>query len=89
MCKVHFKVKKYVAYGNECHHFFTYSKCQLLTYHFNLLTIYSWFTAILGGTFTQVLLRFIKKNSVWLSLSRVFFVIKIKSLCSVFEIKLS
>lgn len=67
MCKVHFKVKKCIWYGNECHHFVTYSKCQLLTYHFNLLQIYSWFiyswfTAILGEIFTQVLLQFILKN---------------------------
>lgn len=27
MCEANFKVKKYVWYGNECHHFVTYSKC--------------------------------------------------------------
>lgn len=52
MCEANFKVKKYVWYGNECHHFVTYSKCQLLTYHTNLLIMYGWFTAILTGIFT-------------------------------------
>lgn len=68
MCKVRFKVQKYIWYGNECHGSVTYSKCQLLiTYHSNLLRIYtcficSWLTAILEGIFTQVLLGFTKKK---------------------------
>lgn len=55
MCEAHFKVKKYVWYGNECHHFVTYSKCQLLTYHINLLIMYGWFTAIFRGIFTTTI----------------------------------